>query len=111
MGLKAGALRHRVTIRRKNRTAKTGGGFDTAWADLVTVWAEVIGLNGREAVIAHALEGVSYYRVTFRWRTDITDADQLRYAAQDLNIRSISDPDGRREQLLILADTALAGAG
>lgn len=105
MAVSAGRLRRRVTIRRQTRVAKESGGFETTWADLATVWAEVIGLNGREAVIGHALQGVSYYRITIRFGADVIDADQLRYGAIDLNIRSVSDPDGRREQLLILADT------
>ncbi len=106
MGIAAGRLRHRVTIRRNTTTPKPNApGYTSAWADYATIWAEVIGVNGREAVIAQALQGISSYRITIRYRTDITDADQLRYGAIDLNIRSISDPDGMREQLLILADT------
>ena len=105
MAIRAGDLRHRVTIRRKTSVKKAGGGFDTSWNDLATVWAEVIGLDGREAVIGQALQGISTYRVRLRFGADVTDADQLRYGAIDLNIRSVSDPDGRREQLLILADT------
>ena len=105
MALAAGRLRHRITIRRQTRTAKPKGGFETVWNDVADIWAEVIGLNGREAVIGQALQGISTFRVTIRWRTDLSDADQLRHGALDLNIRSITDPDGRREQLQIIADT------
>lgn len=114
MALSAGRLRQRVTIRRKTQTKKPTGGFDEAWSDLNTVWAEVIGLNGREAVIGQALQGVSYYRIATRFGTDVTDVDQLASAdpavfnGKTVNVRSVSDPDGRREQLLILADTASA---
>ena len=107
MGLSS-RLRQRVTVRRMVRTPKPKGGFDEVWTDLKTIWAEVIGLNGREAIIGQALQGVSSYRVVVRFGADITDVDQLRFGSTDLNIKSISDPDGRREQLLILADTALA---
>ncbi|WP_242140866.1 phage head closure protein [Sphingomonas sp. TREG-RG-20F-R18-01] len=110
MPLSAGRLRHRVTIRRPVQTKTGDGGFETVWTDVATVYAEVLGLNSRESMIGQALQGVSSYRVTVRFGTDITDADQLRYGVLDLNVRSISDPDGRREQLLILADTASAQA-
>jgi SPP1 family predicted phage head-tail adaptor len=78
---------------------------------VATVAAEVLGLDGRESVMDQALQGISTYRVTIRWRSDVLEADQLRSAGscfrgRDVNIRSIVDPDGRREQLVILADTA-----
>lgn len=106
--LSPGRLRNRVTIRRLTTARVSGGGRSESWADVATIWAEVIGISGREAVIAEALQGVSFYKITIRWRPDITDADQLRYGAIDLNIRSASDPDGYREELLILADTGSA---
>lgn len=110
MALSAGRLRHRVTIRRPVRTKTGDGGYETVWNDAATVYAEVIGLNSREATIGQALQGISSYRITVRFGTDVTDTDQVRYGALDLNVRSVSDPDGRREQLLILADTASAQA-
>lgn len=110
MSLSAGRLRHRVTIRRQAQVRNANGGYDATWGDVATVWAEVIGIAGREATIGQALQGISTYRITVRFGVDVTDADQLRYGAIDLNIQSITDPDGMREQLLILADTASAQA-
>ena len=75
------------------------------------------GINGRRAVIGQALQGVSYYKVTVRFGADVTEADQLVsddpavFGGKTVNISAPpSDPDGRREQLLILANTAGAEA-
>lgn len=106
MGLSAGRLRDRVEIRRATKVQNRNGGLETVWSTLATVWAEVIGINGREAVIGQALQGISAFRITIRYREDIGDADQLMHRGRELNVRSISDPDGMREQLLILADTS-----
>lgn len=107
MGLAAGRLDRRVTIRRKSTAPDGHGGRTTVWADLVTVWAEVANQSGREAVLAGTLTGVSAFRVTMRWRGDVTVADQLRLDdGRDLNIRSAEDPDGRRDALVVFADTA-----
>ena len=103
--LSPGRLRDRVEIRRATLTRVRGGGDEATWSSLATVWAEVIGINGRESMLAQAMQGVSAYKITIRYREDIDDADQLVHRSRELNIRSISDPDGRREQLLILADT------
>ena len=117
--LRAGDLRHRVTIRRSTQVDNGKGGWTTEWPDLATVCAEVIGLDGRESVMDQALQGISSFRVRIRWRADVRASDQLHgdeTAAvfgvdangnpRDVNIRSVVDPDGKREQLIIVADTA-----
>jgi SPP1 family predicted phage head-tail adaptor len=106
MALSAGRLRSRITIRRKTNTRNANGGYDQMWADVASVWAEVVGIAGREATIGQALQGISAYRITVRFGLDVTDADQIRYGTLNLNVRSVSDPFGRREELLILADSA-----
>lgn len=113
MALSAGRLRDRVTIRRELLQDDGKGGQEGGWADLhARLPAEVVSQNGREAVIANALQGVSYARITIRWRADVLTTDQLRIDGdpRDWNIRSAEDPDRRREQLVILADTASASA-
>lgn len=106
MALSAGRLRHRVTIYRKTVQQAANLDLETVWAPIAEVWAEVIGVAGREATIGQALQGISAYKITVRFGVDVTDADQLRYGTLDLNIHSVTDPDGMREQLLIIADTA-----
>lgn len=104
--LAAGALNRRIEIRRKSTTSDGHGGQDESWSLVDTVWAEAISQNGREAVLAGTLQGVSAWRIRIRWRSDMTQADQLSLDGKTLNIRSIEDPDGRREQLVVFADTA-----
>lgn len=114
--MRAGRLRHQVTIRRATETENGKGGYATAWDDVATVSAEVTGLDGRESVMDQVLQGISVYRVRIRWRGDILASDQLRsagacFGGRDVNIRSVVDPDGRREQLVIIADTASTRSG
>jgi head-tail adaptor len=115
--LRAGDLRHRITVRRGTEIKTNTGGYKTDWGDYVDLWAEVIALDGREVVMDQVLQGISVYRVRIRWRSDLTTEDQLRGQAEcfgrdaegklrDVNIRSIVDPDGLQRQLIIMADTA-----
>jgi head-tail adaptor len=109
MSLRAGRLRHRVDVVRVIEVDDGKGGFVPSAQPVATsVPAEVVGLAGREAVLGQALQGISVYQITLRYRADLEGATelQLRYGALALNIRSAIDPDGRREQLLIVADTA-----
>lgn len=107
----ASRLRHRISICRPTETKNARGGFETNWIELVKPFAEVIGLDGRESLRDQVLQGTSFYQVTIRWRAGVRPSDQLRsddgcFGGKDVNIRSAVDPTGRREELLILADTA-----
>ena len=106
MALSAGRLRHRVAIMRATKVDNGKGGSTTTWAPVASaVPAEVIGLTGTEAVREKVLRGIRVYQITVRWRGDLMPKDQLRFGIEDLNIRSAIDPDGRRTQLVVIADT------
>lgn len=104
LNFQAGRLRHRVAVQGWTDTPDGAGGFVRARATVMTVWAEVMGMAGREAMMAGALNGVTPYRITIRWRDDITTSHQLLHEGERLNIRSINDPDGRRRWLTLICD-------
>jgi SPP1 family predicted phage head-tail adaptor len=56
--------------------------------------------------MANALQGISTYRLRVRYRTGILASDQIEWRGTTMNVRSAVDPNGTREQLLIMADTA-----
>lgn len=101
-------LRNRLKFFRQVRVSNGKGGFTTDWDEYAQPFAEVIGLAGREEVLARALQGIEAYRVTIRWRSDVKPADEIEYQGKRLNIRSAVDPDDRRRELVILADTEVA---
>lgn len=102
----AGVLRNQVTLMRKTRVRDVNGGFQTSWQPVsAPIAANVVGINGKESIVAEALKGVRYYQIKIRYRSDISDADQLRYGTETLNVRSACDEDGRRRYTMILADT------
>jgi SPP1 family predicted phage head-tail adaptor len=107
MGIQAGRLRERLTFRRLTDTPDGMGGFDRAWSTLAeNIPAEVISQNGREAVIASALQGISAYRILIRKRAGLSTGDQILFGDLELNIRSIApDPRFPHEALQIFADT------
>lgn len=102
----AGRRRSRVTITRQDDVPTGKGGFTVGWSDVATVRAEVLALTGRESLIDHVLQGIAVYRITMRWRDDVSPRNQLRLSnGQLLNIRSADDPNQRRQDLVIIADT------
>jgi head-tail adaptor len=104
--LRSGDLNTKIEIMRASVTENRGEPILSGWLPIDTPWAEVLGQNGREAVIGQALQGISVYRIRIRWRPGLLPSDQVRLdGVTDLNIKSVSDPNGDREQLLIIADT------
>lgn len=104
----AGRLRSRITIRRPTEVQNAKGGYDTAWATVADrIGADVEGLDGREAMFAQSLQGISSYRITIRWRAGLKASDQVVLAdGTELNITAPpADPDGRKRWLTIMADT------
>lgn len=109
----ASRLRDRITIRRAATVPDGRGGFSRAWSTVAKVRAEVVSQNGREAVIAGALQGVSSYRITIRRRTDLKAGDQILFRragateAEELNIKAppTDDPFLPQAATVIYADS------
>jgi SPP1 family predicted phage head-tail adaptor len=104
----SGKLREAITIRRKGEGKNdTTGGLRTGWATLAdNLAAEVISLNGREALIGGVLQGVSFFKITVRYRTDLKASDQILWNGRELNIISAEDELGTRQWTVIQASTA-----
>jgi len=104
--LNSGDLRNRIELWRKTKVDDGLGGRSVQWTLIKKLWAEVVGLNGREAVLSQALQGISSYRIRVRFGSGVLDSDQIRFGAIVLNVKGPpADPNGLREQEVILADT------
>lgn len=104
--MKTPELRHLLTIQEPVRTPDGGGGFTTAWQDIATgpaVYAAIEPLPGREELRQGQMTPVQSWRITLRYRADITPALRLAEGATIYNITSVRDIDGRAAYLEILA--------
>jgi len=109
--LAAGRLRHAIVVKRATEASDGKGGYTTSWTTIVETRADVEGLDGRESVMEHVLEGVSVYRFRIRWRPglEIRAGGQVTFAGRDLNVRApAADPDGDRREMVFIADTSSA---
>lgn len=69
--LEAGKLRHRVVLQSPTVTRDEAGGVVSAWADVATVWAEVVPFTGREKIAAGAEQNELDTRIRIRYRADV----------------------------------------
>jgi SPP1 family predicted phage head-tail adaptor len=102
--LRAGSLRHRVTLQQPAETPDGGGGFTLAWTDVATVWAAIEPLKGAERLHAQQLQSPVTHRVTMRYRSGVTPTMRLLFEARTLNIRAVIDPQERNRTLELLCE-------
>lgn len=104
--LAIGEMRHRITFQREVKTPDGHKGFTVAWQDMVTCWASVEPLSGREYFYSHQIKAEVTHRVRIRYRVDITTKMRIKHRDRVLEIESILDKKERREELEILCREA-----
>lgn len=100
--LTIGEMRHRITFQQEVKTSDGHKGFTVGWQDLVSVWASVEPLSGREYFYSHQIKAELSHRVRIRYRADITVKMRIKHRGRVLGIESILDKKERREELEIL---------
>lgn len=94
-----GWLRRRVTLQTKARVADGGGGAAESWQNIATVWARVQPLLRPERLHAEQVQSHGGFRVTIRYRTDLSTHDRVLLDGEALAIKALRDPDDRRRWL------------
>ena len=103
----AGRLRDRVTVQNFIETRKPSGLPEKVWSDTATVWAEVIGISGRELMASGAEKAEATIRVWMRYRGDVSAASRLLcetgpFKGMILEVTGNPLPDAKMTRLEIL---------
>ncbi|MEY4402188.1 MAG: hypothetical protein RIR91_223 [Verrucomicrobiota bacterium] len=108
--MKAGRLRHRVTLQRGTVTANSHGDQVRSYVDLRTVWADVEALGGREFLAAEHVQAEVTSRITLRAQPDITltPADRIVWGSRIFDIRHVIDLQGRSRDWQVMASEFFA---
>jgi len=97
-----GDMRHRITFQKPVETPDGYKGHTVSWQDMITVWASVEPLTGREYFYSHQIKAEVTHRVKIRYRADITTEMRAKFGERVLEIESIIDLKERHEVLEIL---------
>ncbi|WP_282026855.1 phage head closure protein [Limimaricola cinnabarinus] len=109
--MRAGSLRDRITIQRQTETTDDYGNTVGAWADLVSVWADVRETTGKEKVAAGRVEASRTATIRVRKSSataGITEADRLTARGETWNIRSIAQADRKGVMLDLLCESGVS---
>lgn len=94
-----GRLRRRVTLQTKARVADGGGGAAESWQNIAIVWARVQPLLQPERQHAEQIQSRGGFKVTIRYRTDVSTHDRVLLDGEALAIKRVRDPDDRHRWL------------
>ena len=100
--MKAGALDQRVVIERLVEGYDELGQPINDWLPIVTTWAEVSPLVGREYLAAAALVAEVTARIRMRYRPGITAADRIVHEGTTYGITSVADVHSSRRELVLM---------
>lgn len=100
--VRAGELRRRVTIQQNNGTTTDSEGIPIEnWVDVVTVWARVRDLSGREYFAARQVQAEVTTEITIRYRAGLTTKMRAKYGTRIFDILSII-PDEKKSELKLM---------
>lgn len=101
--MRAGTLRHRVTIQQRPALPAPNGQPSLVWQDVATVHADIRFLNGLETVRSGGDVSIARASIRIRWRTDVT-ADMQAVDLSSGRVYAIKSvlPDMQRRQYVDL---------
>ena len=100
--IKIGDFRHRIAFQKEVKVPDGYKGYSLTWQDVITVWAAVNPLSGREYFYAHQLKNEVSHRVRIRYTTAVDEEMRIRHADRYFKIESMIDMKERREFLELL---------
>lgn len=104
--MRAGKLRHRVTIQQETQTEPGDGTVSREWTPLETVWASVEPLRGRELIEAQQLSGRISHRIRLRGYDGLTRKHRISFDGRTFGIEAVLSRDERgiEQELMCIED-------
>ncbi len=93
--IKAGDLRHRVTIESATRSSDGAGGSTTEWHSFAEVWAAIWPRTAGESFTLDRVAGTASHDIWIRYRSDVTPDMRIRYGARIFDILGAIDAEDR----------------
>lgn len=97
--IRAGMLRHRVTLQERSTATDSFGQPIETWSDVGTYWAAVKPLRGREGEAIRQVKAEATHRVVLRAVAPVTTAMRLVFDGRVLDIIEALDVDERGREL------------
>ena len=101
--MNAGALDQRIVIeRRTGATNDWGEPLPDSWLPIITTWAHVQPLTGRDFIAAQAAMSEVKLKIIMRYRPGITPADRVSHGGQVYGVEAVIDVHSSRRELHLM---------
>jgi SPP1 family predicted phage head-tail adaptor len=105
--MRAGRLRHRITIQEKSVSRNTYGEEQISWVDVATVWGAVEPLRGDEFIESARAGAEVTTRIVIRYRSGIQPEMRVVYGSHVYDVVAVIDVDGRGRELQLMCREVL----
>lgn len=99
---RVGAMRERVDIYSQSQTINNAGEIATSWAIVATTWGRMEPLSANQIVLANRDDAQRIYKLTIRYRTDITTNSRVIWRSRKFDVEGILDPTEQRQFLTVM---------
>lgn len=103
--MRAGALRHRVTLQRPTAASpnRTGSGApDEPWSTVAQVWAAVEPLRGKEFMESQAVNSAVATRIRIRYRAGVDATWRVLHGSTVYSIEAVINPLAMNRELQLM---------
>ena len=107
-GVSAGLLAQRIRLEQQSTAQDSFGGQSETWSEVITVWAGVFAMTGRERLAAQAIHPELTHQIIVRWHPLLADPKTVAgmrvvLGSRHFDIHAALDEDGRKTVLTLLA--------
>lgn len=100
--MRAGALRHQITIQSATETQNAFGEPAKTWATFATVWAAIEPISGREFYQNRQIGGEISHRVEMRYLSGVTPKMRILYGSRYFDIESVINEKERNVKHILM---------
>lgn len=111
--MRAGTLRHTVSIQQRSSTIDAVGDVSDSWTTLITARAEIRPLNARELFAAQATQSEVTHQVTVRNRSELAApktaaAYRVLFGSRVFDVQGVMNIDERNREVRMLCSEGLS---
>jgi SPP1 family predicted phage head-tail adaptor len=102
--MRAGTLRHLVTLQTPASASDGDGGFTDTWTTLATVWASIVPATARdlERVVAGTVQSSATHLVTIRYLAGVTTKTRVVFGSRLFSVTGMQNPEERNISLVLV---------
>jgi SPP1 family predicted phage head-tail adaptor len=100
--MRAGSLRHRVTLQSVGSTYDDYGDLSDSWSTDASVWAAIVPVSGQETDIAGELSGVVTHKIKIRYKASVNPQNRITFDDRTFQIESVRNWQERNIYLELL---------